>query len=96
MGRWPPRSPTPGCPGVVAMRYNVYVVTAAQFMADLYAHLLAGRPSGQAAAAARRALAADPVRQIGAVPVSLQDWAVPSCTRPRRWSCCGRRSARPR
>jgi tetratricopeptide (TPR) repeat protein len=66
-----------GVPGIVAMRYNVYVVTAAQFVADLYAHLLAGRSLGQAAAAARKALAADPVRQIGAVPVSLQDWAVP-------------------
>jgi tetratricopeptide (TPR) repeat protein len=66
-----------GVPGVVAMRYNVYVVTAAQFMADLYAHLLAGKSLGQAAAAARRALATDPVRQIGAVSVSLQDWAVP-------------------
>jgi tetratricopeptide (TPR) repeat protein len=66
-----------GVPGVVAMRYNVYVVTAAQFAADLYAHLLAGEPLGQAAAAARRALAADPVRQIGPVPVALQDWAVP-------------------
>jgi len=66
-----------GVPGVVAMRYNVYVVTAAQFVADLYAHLLAGRPLGQAATAARRALAADPVRQIGAEPVELQDWAVP-------------------
>jgi tetratricopeptide (TPR) repeat protein len=66
-----------GVSGVVAMRYNVYVVTAAQFMADLYAHLLAGRSLGQAATAARRALAADPVRQIGAVPVALQDWAVP-------------------
>ncbi|HEY1346245.1 MAG TPA: tetratricopeptide repeat protein, partial [Streptosporangiaceae bacterium] len=64
-------------PGVVAMRYNVYVVTAAQFVADLYAHLLAGKSLGQAAAAARQALAADPVRQIGAVPVELQDWAVP-------------------
>ena len=66
-----------GVPGVVAMRYNVYVVTAAQFVADLYAQLLAGRPLGAAATAARRALAADPVRQIGAVPVQLQDWAVP-------------------
>ena len=66
-----------GVPGVVAMRYNVYVVTAAQFVADLYAHLLAGKSLGQAAAAARKALAADPVRQIGAAPVSLQDWAVP-------------------
>ena len=66
-----------GVPGVVAMRYNVYVVTAAQFVADLYAHLLAGRPLGAAATAARRALAADPVRQIGATPVQLQDWVVP-------------------
>ena len=66
-----------GVPGVVAMRYNVYVVTAAQFVADLYAHLLSGRSLGQAATAARRALAADPVRQIGAAPVELQDWAVP-------------------
>jgi hypothetical protein len=66
-----------GVAGVVAMRYNVYVVTAAQFVADLYAHLLAGRSLGQAATAARRALAADPVRQIGAIPVELQDWAVP-------------------
>jgi len=66
-----------GVPGVVAMRYNLYVVAAAQFLADLYAHLLAGKSLGQAAGEARRALAADPVRQIGATPVSLQDWAVP-------------------
>jgi tetratricopeptide (TPR) repeat protein len=66
-----------GVPGVVAMRYNVYVVTAAQYMADLYAHLLAGRSLGQAATAARQALADDPIRQIGATAVSLQDWAVP-------------------
>ena len=66
-----------GVPGVVAMRYNVYVVTAAQYAADLYAHLLAGRPLGQAATAARRALAADPARQITTTPVNLQDWAVP-------------------
>jgi tetratricopeptide (TPR) repeat protein len=66
-----------GVPGVVAMRYNVYVVTAAQFAADMYAHLLAGSSLGQAATAARRVLADDPARQIGAVPVALQDWAVP-------------------
>src|SRR5215467_7549857 len=59
------------------MRYSVYVVTAAQFMADLYTHLLAGRSLGHAATAARRALAADPLRQIGPVPVALQDWTVP-------------------
>jgi CHAT domain len=66
-----------GVPGVVAMRYNVYVVTAAQYMADLYAHLLAGKTLGRAATAARRALAGNPARQIGPVPVALQDWAVP-------------------
>ena len=43
-----------GVPGVVAMRYNVYVVTAAQYTADLYAHLLSGKPLGEAATAARR------------------------------------------
>ncbi|HTS97723.1 MAG TPA: CHAT domain-containing protein [Streptosporangiaceae bacterium] len=66
-----------GVPGVVAMRYNVYVVTAAQYMADLYAHLLAGKSFGEAATAARRALAGDPDRHIGGIPVALQDWAVP-------------------
>jgi tetratricopeptide (TPR) repeat protein len=66
-----------GVPGVVAMRYNVYVVTAAQYAADLYAHLLAGRTLGEAATAARRALAADPTRHVGGAAVALQDWAVP-------------------
>ena len=66
-----------GVPGVVAMRYNVYVVTAAQYMADLYAHLLSGKTLGWAATAARRALADNPDRHIGATPVALQDWAVP-------------------
>jgi hypothetical protein len=55
-------------PGVVAMRYSVYVVTA-----DLYAHMLAGKSPGKAATAARRLLAADPDRQIGPFPVALQD-----------------------
>jgi tetratricopeptide (TPR) repeat protein len=66
-----------GVPGVVAMRYNVYVATAAQFVADLYAHLLAGRPLGEAVTAARRRLAADPNREIGPAGVALQDWSVP-------------------
>jgi tetratricopeptide (TPR) repeat protein len=66
-----------GVPGVVAMRYNVYVVTAAQYAADLYAHLLAGKTLGQAATSARRALADNPDRQIGGTSVALQDWAVP-------------------
>jgi tetratricopeptide (TPR) repeat protein len=66
-----------GVPGVVAMRYNVYVITAAQYAADLYAHLLSGKTLGQAATAARRALANNPDRYISSIPVALQDWAVP-------------------
>ncbi len=68
-----------GVPGVVAMRYNVYVVTAAQYTADLYAHLLAGKSLGQAATAARRALAANPDRQI-----SRRPGRVAGLGRPRR------------
>ena len=54
-----------GVAGVVAMRYNVYVVTAARFIGELYAGLLAGQPLGGAVSAARRQLAADPQRQVG-------------------------------
>src|SRR5262249_59125058 len=36
-----------GVAGVVAMGYNVYVVTAAKFIGDVYASLLAGRPLGE-------------------------------------------------
>jgi hypothetical protein len=66
-----------GVPGVVAMRYNVYVVTAAQFAADLYAHLLQGKTLGHAVTSARKALDDDPVRQIGPWAFRLQDWTVP-------------------
>ena len=38
-----------GIAGVVAMRCNVYVVTAAQFVTDRYAELVRGWPLGQAA-----------------------------------------------
>ena len=66
-----------GLAGVVAMRYNVYVVTAAQFMADLYAALGRGQPLGQAVAAGRKQLHADPQRTIAYDPIPLQDWLVP-------------------
>ena len=66
-----------GVAGVVAMRYNVYVVTAAQFVAEVYAGLLAGQPLGGAVSMARRQLAASPQRQIGGRPLPLQDWVVP-------------------
>ena len=66
-----------GVPGVVAMRYNVWVVTAAQFVADLYTALLAGQPLGAAVSAGRRKLAANPDRAIAFQPVPLHDWSVP-------------------
>jgi hypothetical protein len=66
-----------GVAGVVAMGYNVYVVTAAKFIGDVYAALLAGRPLGEAVTTARRQLAADPVRQVSLAPRPLQDWVVP-------------------
>ncbi|HEY6413740.1 MAG TPA: CHAT domain-containing protein [Edaphobacter sp.] len=66
-----------GVAGVVAMRYNVYVITAAQFVADLYSSLVQGDSVGIAATAARKQLAAQPMREIGFAPCSLQDWGVP-------------------
>jgi tetratricopeptide (TPR) repeat protein len=66
-----------GVAGVVAMGYNVYVVTAAQFIADVYASLLEGRELGQAVTAARRQLMASPLRQVSMEPRPLQDWLVP-------------------
>jgi len=66
-----------GVAGVVAMRYNVYVITAAQFVADLYSSLVQGDSVGVAATAARKQLAAQPLREIGFQACSLQDWGVP-------------------
>ncbi|HMQ30953.1 MAG TPA: CHAT domain-containing protein [Chloroflexaceae bacterium] len=66
-----------GVAGVVAMRYNVYVVTAAQYVAELYAHLAAGRSLGAAATLARKHLADDPYRAVASEPLPLQDWLVP-------------------
>ncbi|MGD9101866.1 MAG: CHAT domain-containing protein, partial [Anaerolineae bacterium] len=66
-----------GVAGVVAMRYNVYVVTAAQFVADLYAALAQGHPLGQAVTLGRKQLHAQPLRAIAYEPMPLQDWPVP-------------------
>jgi hypothetical protein len=63
-----------GVTGVVAMRYNIYVGTAARFTADVYDGLLAGRPLGIAVTAARRHLAESPAGDPG---VPVQDWTVP-------------------
>ena len=66
-----------GVAGVVAMRYNVYVVTAAHFVADLYVTLVQGQTLGEAVTAGRKQLSADPLRQIAFEARQLQDWCVP-------------------
>jgi tetratricopeptide (TPR) repeat protein len=65
-----------GVGGVVAMRYNVYVVTAAQFVAELYRALVQGRSLGEAVSRGRKNLHEQPVRDI-VEKLTLQDWLVP-------------------
>jgi len=66
-----------GAAGVVAMRYSVYVVTAAQFVADLYAALAQGHTLGAAVTLGRKQLHDQPLRTIAYDPRPLQDWSVP-------------------
>jgi hypothetical protein len=66
-----------GAAGVVAMRYSVYVVTAAQFVAELYGALARGRTLGEAVAFARGNLHDKPDRKIAYDARPLQDWVVP-------------------
>lgn len=66
-----------GIPAVLGMRYSVYVVTAAQYIGQLYAALAGGRSFGQAATEGRRHLRLNPERWVGLQPRPLQDWFVP-------------------
>jgi tetratricopeptide (TPR) repeat protein len=66
-----------GAAGVVAMRYSVYVVTAAQFVAELYGALARGRRLGEAVSWARKNLSEQPERRIAYEARPLQDWPVP-------------------
>jgi tetratricopeptide (TPR) repeat protein len=66
-----------GIPAVLGMRYSVFVVTAAQYIGQLYAALAQGRPFGQAASEGRKHLARNPDRWVGLEPRPLQDWFVP-------------------
>lgn len=66
-----------GIAGVVAMRYNVYVVTAAQFVADLYESLAYGLTLGEAVTLGRKQLDAQQLRASAYEPRPLQDWMVP-------------------
>jgi hypothetical protein len=66
-----------GIPAVLGMRYSVFVVTAAQYIGELYRALAQGRPFGQAASEGRKHLALNPDRWVGLQPRPLQDWFVP-------------------
>ena len=66
-----------GIPAVLGMRYSVFVVTAAQYVGQLYAALAQGRPFGEAASEGRKYLARNPDRWVGLQPRPLQDWFVP-------------------
>ena len=66
-----------GVAGVVAMRYNVYVVTAAQFVADLYADARPRPDARRRGHDGPQATAANPDRSIAYDPRPLQDWCVP-------------------
>ena len=58
-----------GAAGVVAMRYSVFVSTAARFMKDLYERLMRGDTLGEAVSYGRL--------QLDAHPAPLRDWSVP-------------------
>ena len=66
-----------GIPAVLGMRYSVFVVTAAQYIGQLYAALAKGRSFGEAASESRKHLALNPDRWVGLQPRPLQDWFVP-------------------
>lgn len=66
-----------GIPAVLGMRYSVYVVTAAQYIGQLYSALAKGRGFGQAATEGRKHLKHNPDRWLGLQPRPLQDWFVP-------------------
>jgi tetratricopeptide (TPR) repeat protein len=66
-----------GIPAVLGMRYSVYVVTAAQYIGQLYLALAKGRSFGEAATEGRKHLHLNPDRWIGLEARPLQDWFVP-------------------
>ncbi|UVK53848.1 CHAT domain-containing protein [Mesorhizobium sp. AR02] len=67
-----------GVTGVVAMRYNVYVATAAQFVGEFYQALAQGQTLGRAANRARKHLGDERTRTVVDKPIELQDWSVPA------------------
>ncbi|MGB0385079.1 MAG: hypothetical protein ACPGWR_09670 [Ardenticatenaceae bacterium] len=66
-----------GVAGVVAMRYNLYVVTATRLVAEVYEALAQGYTLGAAVTRGRQQLALEPTREGIYGPLTLQDWPVP-------------------
>jgi hypothetical protein len=66
-----------GASAVVAMRYNIYVDTAAQFVAGIYEELALGEALPDAVTHGRRALLENPRRTSVSSPRDLRDWMVP-------------------
>jgi tetratricopeptide (TPR) repeat protein len=66
-----------GIGAVVAMRYNIYVDTAAQFVAAVYEKLAAAEPLADAVTYARRGLLNNPRRASAGSTRELRDWMVP-------------------
>lgn len=67
-----------GVLGVVAMRYDVHVESAATYMAELYQHLAHGSSLSTASTRARRLLYEAPPIKAGDAR-GLEDWPVPVC-----------------
>ena len=66
-----------GAASVVAMAYSIYAVAAAEFMAEFYEALFAGRTVSDAVAAGRRRLHRRKERPSPKGPLPLEDWIVP-------------------
>ncbi|MGC1122616.1 MAG: CHAT domain-containing protein [Candidatus Methanofastidiosia archaeon] len=66
-----------GAKGVVAMSYSVYSTAASKFMQRFYEKLVENCTLGEAVAAGRMKLYADPFRESVIGPLKLADWMVP-------------------
>jgi hypothetical protein len=73
-----------GLSAVLAMRYKVYVPTAARFMAGVYGALSRGKSLAGAVTLGRRELFRDRTRDLGLDVRMLQDWSVPALYENRR------------
>lgn len=85
-----------GVPGVVAMRFNVFVETASRFMLDFYNSLADGTTVGDALNGARQRLSADPMRDTLPKRVPLEDWLVPVGYELEALRLFARRQGKPR